>query len=285
MNKWLRRGVNLTLFCLAFNSLEHFCHKETDGFSLSRIQFNEEKPETASADPSILPLLNQPYRYFGRGNQSYVFISEDGQYILKFFKYVHHAAPVWTAKVPLLNKFKPFSLRKIKKIAWKRNRDFQGYRLAFEQFREETGLLCIHLHASEKEYPVISIRDKFNIAHSLDLNQTPFVLQKRAVPAYTQFSSWIKNGEIEKARQGIDRLFHLCRQRLAKNIEDDDTNFYSNCGFIGETPILIDPGHFIANPSLSPEAELKSVTLQLKKWFARNHPPLVPYVESCALSH
>lgn len=284
MNKWLKRGINFTLFLIAFNTLEHFCHTQTDGFSLSRIQFSKEKPEPGSPDKAIQPLLNQHYRYFGRGNQSYVFVSEDGQYILKFFKYVHHAPPEWTAKIPLLNKFKPFSLKKIKKIAWKRNRDFQGYQLAFDLFREESGLLCIHLHPSENVYPAITIHDKFNIAHHLDLNNTPFVLQKRAVPAYTQFSHWIKNGEIEKVQQGIDRLFKLCRQRLAKNLEDDDTNFYSNCGFVGETPILIDPGHFTVNPTLSHEPELQEVTLQLKKWFAQNYPPLVPYVEACALS-
>jgi len=285
MNKWLRRGINLTLFCIVFNTLEHFCHRKTDGFSLARIQFSDEEPQSDPPDPAIRRLLNQSYRYFGRGNQSYVFVSEDGQYVLKFFKYVHHAAPLWTAKTPLLNKFKPFSLKKIKKIAWKRNRDFKGYKLAFDQFREETGLLSIHLHPSDNEYPTITIHDKFNIAHTLDLNNTPFVLQKRAVPAYTQFSRWVEKGEIEKARQGIDSLFKLCRQRLAKHLEDDDTNFYSNCGFVGESPILIDPGHFVLNPSLSAEPELQEVTLQLKTWFAKNHPPLVPYVEACALSH
>lgn len=279
MNKWLKRALNFTLFCIAFNTLEHFCHKKTAGFSLLRLQFDDEKPEVIFPDPATLSHLNQPYRYLGHGNQSYVFVSEDGEYILKFFKYARPPIPAWASRIPLLNKFKPFSLKRINKAAAKKKRDFEAYQLAYKELREETGLLYLHLNPSENTYPNIPIRDQFNNAYILDLNTTPFVLQKRAVPAFRQFSRWIKNGEIEKAQQGIHNLFDLFSRRISKHIEDDDSNFYSNCGFIGETPILIDPGHFIINPSLSPHAELHELSVELQKWFAKHYPPLASHVQ------
>jgi hypothetical protein len=281
MNKWIKRGINFSLFLFAFNTLEHFCHQKTGGFSLQRIQFHSAIPQISSPDASLLPLLNQPFHYYNHGNQCFAFLSEDGQYILKFFKYVDHASPAWTSKLPLLNCFKPFRQRKIEKIAWKRDRDFQGYQIAFDRFRTETGLLCLHLHATQNTFPSITLYDKLNIVHTLDLNNTPFILQKRAVPIYQQFSTWIKNGDIDKVKRGITDLASLCAQRISKNIFDDDVHFYSNFGFIGETPIQIDPGHFVLNTSSS--AELPSLLIELKEWFSKNYPPLVSYVEACAL--
>ncbi len=283
MNKWLKRGINFSLFLIAFNTLEHFCHQKTKGFSLERIRFHSPSLQSETADPSTFALLDQTFRYFGNGNQCYAFISEDGQYILKFFKYADSAPPAWTAKIPVLNQFKSFGLKRINKAAWKRNRDFQGYQLAFDRFRDETGLLSLHLHPTRNGYPTITLYDKLNIIHSLDLNTTPFILQKRATPVFDQFNAWLKTGDIDKVRHGIDNLISLCKKRIACNLYDDDANFYSNIGFVGETPILIDPGHFISGPS--PASELENLTLKLKEWFAKHHPPLVSYVEASLLSH
>ena len=280
MNKWFKRGINFTLFLLAFNTIEHLCHQKTKGFFLQRIQFEKEETQASSPETATLAVLNQPFRYLNHGNQCFAFVSEDGKYILKFFKYVHHTSPIWTSKIPLLNRFKAFRQSRIDKVTWKRNRDFRGYQIAFDHFRNETGLLAVHLHPTTT-YPTITLYDPLNIVHSLDLNNTPFILQKRAAPIYEQFSSWIKKGEIDKLQQGITDLVSLCKDRISKNIFDDDVNFYSNFGFDGDKPIQIDPGHFVLNASENPE--LPTLLVELKDWFSKNYPPMVAHVE--AFSH
>jgi hypothetical protein len=282
MNKWVKRGINFSLFLIAFNTLEHLCHQQTKGFFLERIQFSDEKPEASSPDAATLSVLNQPFHYLNHGNQCFAFVSDDGKYILKFFKYVHPASPLWISNIPLINRFKAFRQTRIDKVAWKRNRDFQGYQIAFDRFRNETGLVAIHLHPT-KVYPTITLYDPLNIVHSLNLNNTPFILQKRATPIYEQFSSWIQNGEIEKLKTGITDLVSLCALRISKDIFDDDVNFYSNFGFVEEKPIQIDPGHFILHSS-NP-AELPTLLIELKDWFSKNYPPMVSHVEACANSH
>lgn len=278
--KWIRRSIKLILFLIAFNTLEHFCHVQTRGFSLRRIHFDPKEPLSLSSDAS-LPAINQPFHYYSQGNQCFVFLSEDGQYVLKFFKYANQTLPAWTAKIPLLNRFKPFRPTRVQKTTWKRTRDFHGYQIAFDHLKEETGLLALHLHPTQNVYPTIKIRDKLNIAHQVNLNQTPFVLQKRATPTYQQFSLWIQNHEIDKVEKGITSLMNLYVKRAAQNIHDDDAIFYSNTGFIGETPILIDPGHFILDSS-SPTAEMQKLTKELKKWFSKKYPPMVSYVETAS---
>ncbi len=282
MNKWLKRGINLSLFFIAFNTLEHFCHQKTDGFFLERIQFHHEKPLTDQPESAVLSILNQPFRYLGCGNQCFVFASEDGHHVLKFFKYVDFAPPAWVTQVPLLNRVKQFRPNRQHEIAWKRNRDFQGYQLAFDQFQTQTGLISLHLHASQSTYPSITLYDKLGVIHSLDLNNTPFILQKRATPIYEQFSAWIKTGDIDKVQQGISSLVSLCSERISQNIFDDDVHFYSNFGFVDGTPIQIDPGHFVSNSS-HPE-KLSSHLIELKDWFSKNYPPMVSHVKACALS-
>lgn len=136
MNKWVKRSINLALFIYAFNTLEHVCHKATSGFALNRIQFSDQPIQNETVDPSILTLLDQPFDYLACGNQSYVFASKDGKYVLKFFKYINHNTPSWTSKVPLLNRFRSFRASRQERIAWKINRDFQSYQIAFEKFRD-----------------------------------------------------------------------------------------------------------------------------------------------------
>ncbi len=282
----VKKLVFFIVFLIGFNTAEHFCHKQTDGFSISRIQFKRDKKIDSSIPQApVLAILNQPFHFLDSGNQCFAFLSQDGQYVLKFFKYVDHAAPVWTTKVPLLNRLKPFRLKRQKKIGWKRKRDFHGYQLAYHHLKQETGLLWIHLLPSKKIYPEIQLFDKLNISHPLDLNKTPFILQRRATPIYAQFSQWIKAGEFGKVKQGISNLISLCALKLSKNIHDDDVHFYSNFGFIAETPIQLDPGHFIINPSENSREELQDLTIELKEWFSKHYPPLVAYVETCALSH
>lgn len=278
MNKWLKRGIYLSLFLIAFNTLEHFCHQQTRGFSLQRIQFHQENRRPSLPNANTLALLQQTYRFYNHGNQCFAFISEDGNYILKFFKYADSSLPEWTSKIPLLNHFKPFRPKRIEKAAWKRTRDFQGYQIAFDHFREETGLVDLHLFPTQNTYPTITLYDKLGIIHSLDLNNAPFILQKRALPIYEQFSSWIQKNEIGKLQQGISDLISLCAKRISKNIFDDDVHFYSNFGFVDEKPIQIDPGHFKLSPTSS--TELPSLVTELKEWFSQHYPPMVTYVEA-----
>lgn len=276
----IRRAFYSILFLIAFNTLEHTCHKLTDGFSLSRIQFPSQKNQ-ASAHPPHPELLSQPYYYYGCGHQCFAFISEDGQTILKFFKYADHAPPSWTAKIPLLNRIKSFRPCRIQYVLWKKERDFKGYMLAFEQFKEESGLLDLHLRPTTCEYPTLTLYDKLSIRHQLDLNKVPFVLQRKAIPAYTQFSHWIANGDIEKARRAITEILSLCSHRISQQIDDYDADFHSNLGFFKESPIYIDPGRFSLSSTPLPSAEFERLKSLLKTWFSKHYPPLVSDVEAC----
>src|SRR3989344_1362434 len=136
----VKRIFSLLLLFLGAHLVEKFCHKETDGFTILRIQ----GCPSSSPSPETYQILHQKFFYFICGNQCYTFLSEDGKYILKLFKYAENV-PLWTAKVPILNRFKAFRPSKVRYRSWKKERDTEAYTIAYEEWREETALVATHL--------------------------------------------------------------------------------------------------------------------------------------------
>ncbi len=268
----IRRIGLFILFVIAFNFIENFAHKKTDGFSPQRIQFGT---ELSQGDAISIPELSQPFHYLDCGNQCYAFESQDGKYVLKFFKYASSPIPRFLTQIPILNRIKPFRPHRFEKQLWKRERDFNGYSLAYNHFRTESGLIALHLLPTDHHYPTITLTDKLNCIHHLDLNQTPFILQKRATPIYKQLRAWIQAGEISLAKEGIANLIDLLKKRISLNLKDDDVHFYSNFGFLGQEAIQLDPGHFTQGTYPNPDLELEQITQELTHWCKKHAPELL----------
>ena len=272
----IRNALFLLLFLFGFNFCEHFAHKQTDGFSVRRIQFHTvaNRVEMADLDPR---LTQQTFHYLDCGNQCYVFLSEDGQHILKLFKYANPPVPQFFTRIPLLSKIKPFRPHRHDKALWKRQRDFRGYSLAYTFFKEEAGLLAMHLKPSNIK-ATIRITDKLNIAHTLDLSTVPFIMQKRAEPIYLALQTLPP----EEKKAAARNLVQLLKKRIGLNLCDDDAHFYSNFGFLGTSAIQTDPGHFTLGEN-SP-TELQKLLIPLIAWCEAHDKTLIPVIENEAAS-
>lgn len=273
----VKRILYLLIFLVIFNIVEHFAHKKTDGFSLRRIQFEtrQTSPYQHVMSAQAQEALRQPFHYLDCGNQCYAFVSDDGHYVLKLFKYARPPIPRFLTHIPLLCRFKPFRPHRYEKILWKQERDLQSYKLAWDTFRNETGLLAIHLDHNQEGYPTITLFDKIQCKHTLDLNSAPFILQRRAEPIYKQLLKWVAEGKVDEARLGIKSLHMLLRKRIAMDLQDDDVHFYSNFGFIGNEAIQIDPGHYTQGISPDPEQEMKAASQELIAWCEKHAPMLI----------
>lgn len=268
----IRRVGYFLLFLLAFNFIEHFAHQKTDGFSPHRIRFGT---KITQGETRAAPELNQPFHYLACGNQCYAFLSHDGKYVLKFFKYAGSPVPKFLTQVPLVNRFKPFRPHRYEKRLWKKERDILGYSLAYRFFQKETALIALHLAPIGHHYPTITITDKLNCSHSINLNETPFVLQQRATPAYKQLKKWMEAGETALAKEGIASLLELLKKRITLHLQDDDVNFGSNFGFIGTDAVQLDPGHFTEGASPDPAKELEKLQAELTAWCHKHAPELL----------
>jgi hypothetical protein len=217
------------LFLALFGAAYFLCDRATWGFTTARLQATHDLGFPPSQnDPRIY--LQQKYSLCDQGGQSYVFISEDGKYILKFFKEMPRPWFPWPS----------YQKKKLGKLA----RTLRGYQLAFNRLREETGLLYLHLAPTSSPLPAVLV-DRLHIEHRLDLSSIYFVLQKRAEPI-TNFSE-----------STLSQIYELLQKRSSVHIADHDPRLQSNLGWIDNHLVFIDPGRFVDDPHATSDLPMK----------------------------
>jgi len=275
----MKRLILFLLFLVSLYWVSKWTTAATEGFSVARIRslhpFNpvwEGMPLSEKESSAIHAILNQKFHYLTRGGQSFVFLSEDGQYVLKFFK---NYAPF---PVRML-----FSERLKSKMAQKRNRDFSAYRLAFDELRTESALLFIHFNLTRGFSKKVTISDPLHIEHEIELNEFPCILQKRADLTYHYLAVLIEKKERKKAEEAIEKIIALILLRCERGIYDEDPWLHRNSGFLEDHPIFLDPGRLVKNPEMKSRVrakkELKRIMGRFKKWLVEQDPSLATFLE------
>lgn len=216
------------LFLGCFALAYFLCDHATWGFTTARLQTTHDLGFFPPQDDPR-PFLQQKFYLRDQGGQSYVFISEDGQYVLKFFKDMPRPWLPWPS----------YQKKKFGKL----KRTLTGYQLAYDRLRHETGLLYLHLSPTSFTLPVVLI-DRLHIAHTLDLSSVYFVLQKRAEPLTTP-------------QNFLPQIHRLLEKRSSAQIADHDPRLHSNLGWIDHHLVFIDPGRFTHDPRATSDLPAK----------------------------
>ncbi|HSX03462.1 MAG TPA: hypothetical protein VLG76_01900, partial [Rhabdochlamydiaceae bacterium] len=200
------------------------------------------------------------FYYLASGGQAWVFVSEDQKFVLKFFK-AH--------------------LRKRKA---KFERDFKSCKLAFDELKNETGLVYLHLNKSADLHLMAKVVDKLHIEHQIDLDKTEFLVQKKATLLYDHIQKLMNEGKAQEAKQALSAVCRLILKRCEKGIFDEDPRIQCNLGFIGNEAILIDTGRLKwdlkrKNPEVYRQ-DLKKITYKLKSWLSDHYPELIATLEN-----
>lgn len=285
MNMLFKIFTFLTVFVL----LERFSYKQTDGFArekiCSHLTYHPEW-ETAPLSPSdketVLKVLDQSFTYLGKGAQSYVFESQDKKYVIKFFRHSHMRPPIWVLSPIFPSFLKPYKEKKIAYGQGKVSRDFGSYKIAYEEMREETGLIYLHLNKTKDLKKKTTIYDKIGIAHQLDLDDMEFLLQKKAELIYPTLQILIDCGNLEQAKNSLSDLINLISLRCDKGIFDKDPDLNTNFGFSEGRAIQIDVGRFRNEEYTAEEKrdELLRITDHLKQWLDGNSIELSAFLQN-----
>lgn len=263
---------------------KQFCYKKTDGFAhykiLSDLAFHPEwEPRnTKDQSPDLLKILDQPFYYLAKGAQSYVFASADGETVIKFFRIYHMSPPLWMKALTFPQVLQPFKVRKIIAKQNELDKDFQSYKIAFEEMKEETGLLYLHLNKTSHLNKSLRIYDKIGIAYDLDMDKIEFLVQKKAKLVFPAIDALVKTEGIEAAKEAIASLVKLLLTRCEKGIFDKDPDLNTNFGFLGRLPIQIDIGRFCHQAEHKTAAahreEILRITDNFRQWLDCHHPVL-----------
>ena len=106
--------------------------------------------------------------------------------------------------------------KKIWKKEYKLQRDFESYRMAFDELKEETGLVLVHLNPTDWIGKEIMISDKSNVKHAIALDRFNFILQRRADLVYPTIDRLVGEGNIDGAKQALSSILDLFVSRCQK---------------------------------------------------------------------
>ncbi len=270
--------LGLLLACIL---LKKFCYSKTDGFALAKINSSlsfcsEWETPSSPYDEEIAALLDQPYHYLAKGAQSYVFRSADDKTVIKFFRIYHLRPPGWLTALALPLPLQPYKVNKMIQKRMELEKDFQSYQIAFQEMKEETGLLYLHLNRTDHLKKRLILYDKIGIAHQLDLDQMHFLVQKKASLVYPRIAQIVKTEGIEAAKKAITGLVQLLVSRSEKGILDKDPDLNTNFGFIhNNIPVQIDIGRFRKEQKHQEyRDEVIRITDNFRQWLDENYPPL-----------
>ena len=290
LKKITHHAVKICLAISAIVLLKQFCSSKTDGFALykicSSLCFNpdwETTPLSPQERDEVLPLFDQPFYYLAKGAQSYVFVSADGQTVIKFFRLYHLRPPLYLSLLTLPLPLQPYKINKMLEKRQDLDKDFQSYKIAFEKMREESGLLYLHLNKTSHLKKTLTFYNKIGVIHHVDLDQMEFLVQKRALLVYPAIDHLVKTQGIDSAKRAISSLVKLLMCRYEKGIFDKDPDLNTNFGFLGtslETAVQIDIGRFQSQPLSVDRNEILRITDNFRQWLDRNYPELSGYLLS-----
>lgn len=255
----IRRIALFFVFALAAFATARFCHHKTKGFAMTKVignLFDEPFTPSFSFEEERLAqnILKQKFKLFGRGKESFAFLSSDGKYVLKIFKNQSH-------------------------------RNIESYQIAATELKEESGLLYMHLNKTQEFNQKVVLIDNLNIAHTLDLDSTAFAIQKKADLIFPTLLALRQKNDLKGAQEALSELLSLIAKRCQKGISDHDPLIRCNFGFVGRQAMHIDLGPFAHDATLKEAKNChkeieKIVSMRLRSWITREYPELVSHLDS-----
>jgi hypothetical protein len=213
---------------------------------------------TPEATDKIRDILSLKYQFLGKGKQAFSFVSEDDKYVVKFFN-LGCVIPTWK------DFFYPQNAREKQK---RLKRLFFGYNNGYQELKEDTGLIWIHLKPTNDLKRTITLVDSQKNELHLDADSTIFVIQKKAEPIFIHLSKLYEEGKSSEADQLIQAFYALIQRRASKGFHDRDKIFQNNYGFVENQPIQFDLGK---NKQMEkPKDELEYFKAEIEKWKAEH---------------
>ena len=276
-------SIDKTMVKLLFSVEE-----EKGCFNLDNITYSITSPLEPSREgqkEELQKIFSKAFHFIKAGKQSYAFMSDDGETVLKFLKKSY----LFPSPRSFLN-FPPFSLCKAFLLshfnaAKIRFQEASGaYQMGYDKLRDETGLLYLHFHPTENLQQKVCLVDIYGREFFADLDSSYFVLQKRADLMYVKIGQLMQDGKEAEAKECLKSVMRMIAHRLQQGIVDSDHGIRKNYGFVEGRAVQIDIGDVSKDErvksGLAFQRELDHMAKKLNLWAAREHPSLCPAIEA-----
>lgn len=263
----------------------------TGGFTLgnihSELPYKEEREVSALPDEALTEvrdILSREYRYLGKGCQSYVFLSSDGKYVIKFLKYQRFRPQGFLNYLSFIPQLNRYRLKKIDQKQEKLDRLFDSWKIAYQNLSNETGLVFLHLNKSSNLKIPLIIYDKMGLRHELNPDQLEFLVQKRADMLCPVIERYMQNNDLDGAKMLLTKLVDMVLSEYQRGFADNDHALMQNTGVFEGSPVHIDVGQFVQDEKMKEkeiyELELFSKTYKFRIWLGKRYPELEDFLAS-----
>ncbi|MEC7840142.1 MAG: hypothetical protein VX777_08905 [Chlamydiota bacterium] len=234
-------------------------------------------PKVNLEDPTIKKALKQSFSYLGQGNQTYAFISEDRNYVLKFFKFGNLKPTLWHTWLPDIGPIQKVKHKKRMSQEGRLTRIYEGHWIALTHNKENCGLIAVQLDPLGYFDQTVKVRDRIGQIHTINLDTTVFALQEKATVARDLFDKYLIKNDIQQIKTLIDQIFNLYLNEYSKGVYDRDHNVIDNVGFTETKAIHIDVGKLKYDVEIKNKEkyipDLKDkVVKRISSWVTRHYP-------------
>lgn len=273
-----KRLIITTLTALALFGAVRAYYNLTDDFHLGNITFPlEKRPEWDFPEgENVKQLLDQKFTYIGKGAQSYVFGSEDGKWVIKFFKFKHLKPSFFISLLPPIGPLEALKIQNQNRKKRKLEGVFEGHLIAFQYDKGHSGVEYLHFNPTPGLNLKTHLVDKVGLNWDLDLDPVVFVLQKKGSTLRTTFNNLFKEGKSALAAERAMQVLSMYVEEYHRHVWDRDHGISHNIGFIGDTPFHLDVGKlsYTKEPQDSEfyKNDLKHVARKINQWVEENYP-------------
>ncbi|MCP5492030.1 MAG: hypothetical protein H7A40_03175 [Chlamydiales bacterium] len=266
----------LTILFLAYNT--HF--KRTKGFCVEKVKAYsrpaDSKYDMPQSDFDAQSALNQTFYYLSSGASMYVFVSEDQRYVLKLFKQ-RHMRPFSVYEKLIGYPLIPSKQRSLNNRLQFRKKAFDSCLIAYSKFRDQTGVLYMHLNPTSHLNVRLRLVDHKGSHLLLNADKEEYYIQRKGEGIIDCICKWHSEGERETIRNALKSLVELIIARCEREIGDFD-NCSKNFAFIDGKAIEIDIGEFWNDPGVKERvhinAHIITATFDLRNYLAKHYPEL-----------
>ncbi|MBX9922529.1 MAG: hypothetical protein K2Y01_00320 [Rhabdochlamydiaceae bacterium] len=277
----MKKSYLVLLSIASFFLLNSLCKMLTDDFSTDFLTPPVSQDSVWANTPipeNLKELIDQEYVYLGKGQQAYAFLSKDGKHVFKLFKpariafqpsFFGKTYKIGLSKVPFIKSLcVDYSSAHYKEV---QKKEFQSYFNAITLLPEETKVEYVHLASTQYLKKKLKIYDKIGVLHTIDLDNTSFLIQKRVNLLYPTLLQLVKKNEMEKAKILLKNFIAANLHLIDKNI-DNPTIEEANIGCLDFHIVQIDVGRLLtaqdlgfSNPKI-PLSQIYTSTAPMKKW-------------------
>ena len=252
--------IALITLCLllggSFSLLDRHFTRNNKGFCVWQIYSHQpqntswdERGSSSLATQELQQVFSQGFSYLGHGHQSLAFECNDGQFVLKFYRFPGEMrVNGWMVRPITRFKNKRRAIQK-----YDENKFIQtklSHALSYDCFKEESALLAIHLEKSLNCPYVVTLTDHLHAQYTVPLKDTCFILQKKGELFFPTLDKLFKEERIPELKEMIHNVLTFIVQRSLKGLKDDDAVLQKNYGLLGTKLFQLDTGRLKKNFSL-----------------------------------